>query len=79
MTEPTHYLPAFTSLRQRVQLAVCGRAINPEQHSTEPTCPKCHAWLEADEAEARSLAAQWDAEDAAKLAADLARKAARHV
>lgn len=64
----THYLPAFTSVRQRLQMAVCGKLIEQHEHSAEPSCDKCQRWIDADEKEAKVLAAQWDAEDAAKRA-----------
>lgn len=64
----THYLPAFTTRHQRLQMAICGRIITQHEHSAEPTCPRCLAWLEADAAEARALAALWDAETAQKRA-----------
>jgi uncharacterized paraquat-inducible protein A len=58
----SHYLPAFTTRRQRVQMAACGTFINPEEHSQEPTCARCKAWLDADTEEAAALAKLWDLE-----------------
>lgn len=40
-----HYLPAFTRTDGVRQQAVCGRYVFPMEHSTEPTCPACRAWL----------------------------------
>ena len=62
----TCYIPAFTSVHQRLQMAICGRIIDWREHSPEPTCPRCLAWLEADEAEAKALSALWDREAADK-------------
>ena len=63
----THYVPAFTSYHALVYTAVCGAPVHSrrmeQEHSAEPTCPKCQAWLEADEKEAAVLAARWDAEE----------------
>ena len=64
----THYLPYFTTRRHGGQQAVCGRVIDAHEHSPDPTCPKCQAWIDADEKEAAALAAQWDAEAAQKQA-----------
>jgi len=44
----THYIPSFTVARGHQQQAVCGAwAETASQHSAEPTCPKCAAWLAA--------------------------------
>lgn len=59
----THYVPPFTTRRSGVQMTACGVFVQAREHAVEPTCPKCHAWLEADEAEAKQLAAKWAAED----------------
>jgi len=59
-------VPFFTEISRRARLTVYGRLVEMTEHSVEPTCPKCKAWVEADEVEARALAAKWDAEDAAK-------------
>ena len=58
----THYIPAFTSMHQRLQMAICGRIIAWNEHSPEPTCPRCAAWIDADEKEAAALSALWDRE-----------------
>lgn len=47
---PTHYAPYFTERNGHKQLTVCGEWIRPTEHSTEPTCPTCQAYLQADEA-----------------------------
>lgn len=51
----THYLPYF-ALEARVfrgrtprrLQAVCGEVIDATTSTTEPTCPACRAYLEAD-------------------------------
>ena len=40
-----HYLPAFTRTDGVRQEAVCGRYVFPMEHTTEPDCPECRAWL----------------------------------
>ena len=65
----TCYIPAFTTIHQRLQMSICGRIIDQREHSSEPTCPRCRAWLEADEAEAKALSALWDREAADKAEA----------
>ncbi len=47
----THYIPAFTVFRgreQRLQYAACGTVVSASEHSTEPTCPDCMAYVESD-------------------------------
>lgn len=68
MATQTHYLPFFAEPRGRYGLAVCGKVIRAAEHDVEPDCPKCVAWLKADDAEAKALGAKWDAEEAEKLA-----------
>lgn len=46
----THYIPSFTETNGRKQLAVCGRWVTRHDHSTEPNCPACAAWLIKDDA-----------------------------
>ena len=59
----THYIPAYTERRlSRLQRAVCGVWIREQDHSAEPACAQCAAWLDADSREAAALAAKWDAE-----------------
>lgn len=60
----THYLPAFTTYRMSRQRAVCGAFIAPTQHSAEPSCPHCEAWLQADDRVVLALREKWDQEDA---------------
>lgn len=48
----SHYIPHFTRTDGRVQRAVCGEMIHAVDHTAEPTCPRCKAWIEADAAEA---------------------------
>lgn len=48
---PTHYIPAFTVFRgreQHVQHAACGQFVSASEHSTEPTCAECLAYVESD-------------------------------
>ena len=58
----THFIPGLTSAKQRLGMAICGRIIDWGEHSISPTCPRCAAWLEADEQEAAALSALWDRE-----------------
>lgn len=45
----THYIPPFTERNGRKQLTVCGEWVDPRcDHSTEPTCPTCQAYLLAE-------------------------------
>ena len=46
----THYAPAFTRIKGVRQQAACGLFILPSQHSAEPGCPVCQAYVlqEAD-------------------------------
>lgn len=60
--EATHYLPVFTQQRARTQRAVCGVYVAPKEHSSEPTCPDCRAYLERQEAEDADTAAALEAE-----------------
>ncbi len=49
--EHTHYIPAFTVFRghtQRRQQAVCGAFVNKDDFSSEPTCPECSTYVNAD-------------------------------
>ena len=58
----SHYISDFTSRRHTIRLAVCGKLIDTREHSPEPDCEKCSAWVDADEKEAATLAARWDEE-----------------
>ncbi len=43
----THYIPPYTTEQpDGSQQAVCGVFVHG--FSTEPTCPECQAWLQAD-------------------------------
>lgn len=50
--EPTHYTAYFTqNLRgepSRSQRAVCGVYISPNEHTNEPSCPQCIAYLQQE-------------------------------
>ena len=63
----THYVPAFTSYRALVYVAICGAFVHSRriqrEHSAEPTCLKCLEWLDADAKEAAALAAKWTREE----------------
>lgn len=67
----THYVPYFTEPHRdrSLRTAVCGQLIRMSEHAVQPSCARCEAWIEADNKEAKTLAAKWDREDAAKRAA----------
>lgn len=44
--EFTHYIPAFTEVNGRSQLSACNKWIPADEHSAEPTCPTCKAYIE---------------------------------
>ena len=44
----THYLPPFTRLRGVHQQAACGKFILPQEHSAEPRCAACKAYVERE-------------------------------
>ena len=48
MADPhTHYIAAFSARNAAgEQRSICGRFIASAQHSTEPSCWGCKAWLE---------------------------------
>lgn len=54
----THYLAAFVTVSRdraaRIQQAVCGAFIGPGDHSREPECSTCAAWLAQDTTDDRS-------------------------
>ena len=62
MTDLTHYVPYFTqNLRgatARHQVAVCGAFVTPEDHSAEPACETCVAWLQKDAEDDRPLSSE---------------------
>jgi hypothetical protein len=47
----THYITkaAQFSVRAKVVYAVCGSPASRSQHSTDPDCPGCRAWLAPDD------------------------------
>lgn len=47
----THYIPAFTQRRRGGQVAVCGATVSAREHTVEPSCPACQAWLARDASE----------------------------
>lgn len=56
----THYIPAFTQRRGRLERAVCQRMVDPvRQFSTDPTCEECAALLEDDTHTTASLAREF--------------------
>ncbi len=45
----THYITYFTDRRRDGrQLSACSAWVTILDYSTEPTCPACKAWLDAD-------------------------------
>lgn len=44
----THYIVPLTERIRSHQQAACGAFVLWSAHSTEPTCPKCMAYLQAD-------------------------------
>lgn len=56
MNGETHYIPAFTAINGRDQQAVCGLWVRADEHTTEPTCADCRAYL-TDEGQTSHLAA----------------------
>jgi len=45
----SHYLPWFTTHKNgRLQQTACGIYISRDNHTAEPTCPQCAAWLVRD-------------------------------
>lgn len=71
----THYILPFTSTRGREQRTACGVWVTWDQHTVEPECPQCRAWLEADDAEAKQLNLKWEAEAVEARAARIANAA----
>lgn len=50
----THYIPSFTRPgrdRWNQQQAVCGEWVDVTDHTNEPTCATCAAWLVQDNSE----------------------------
>ena len=49
-SEDSHYVPWFCETTpSNKQIAVCGAATGPYDHSNEPTCPQCSSWLMSTE------------------------------
>ena len=44
----THYLPAYTRARRNLLQAACGEYVRPGQHSAEPDCAVCQAYVLAE-------------------------------
>lgn len=44
----THYIPYFTTENGRKRSTVCGLFIDCRDHTAEPTCPDCQAWLQQE-------------------------------
>lgn len=44
----THYIPYFTKPVGSKRRAACGELVERKQHSTEPACVDCVAYLERD-------------------------------
>lgn len=65
----THYLPSF--VESRWPRAACGQSARFQilDHSTEPECPCCQAWLEAGPTEAEALVTLWEMEAREKVGA----------
>ena len=63
----SHYIGAFTQRRghgkHAEEIAICGRWTPIHDHSVEPTCKECEAWLEQDAVDTEALVKQWAAED----------------
>jgi hypothetical protein len=50
----TCYIPAFTRRNGRKQETACRRWILPHEHSDNPTCPDCAAYVAAELADDRT-------------------------
>ena len=50
----THYIPAFTRENGRQREAACGAWVRRAEHSCEPSCPTCKAYLESETADTRT-------------------------
>lgn len=46
MSGDSHWIPPFTERNGRFQLAACNIWIREDEHSAEPTCPTCKAYLD---------------------------------
>ena len=65
----THYLPYFTQYLFHQQRAACGLFIEETDHSPEPSCPQCLAWIQWDPAEHEEPRAAWEVAAAKKARA----------
>lgn len=50
----THWIPPFTSKVGGRQQAVCGDFVMLAEHSNEPTCSRCKAYVEAEASDTRT-------------------------
>lgn len=50
----THYVPALAEPNGRQRRAVCGAWTTLREHTNEPTCPECAAWLTEERADERT-------------------------
>lgn len=57
----THYFAVFAERDERWKRSVCGQSTRFQtlEHSAEPTCARCQAWLTADRDGAAALEALW--------------------
>ena len=44
----SHYVPAYTEINGGREKAACGALVTPREHSTEPDCDACQAYLSAE-------------------------------
>lgn len=52
----THYLPYFMVKQgDTVAYAICGTVIDTREHTNEPTCPTCKAYVEAEANDTRTV------------------------
>jgi len=51
----SHYIPYFTTENGPKRSTVCGLWIDKRDHTAEPTCPDCQAWLADDAAQLQAL------------------------
>lgn len=49
----THWIPPFTRINGRKQEASCGAWVTARDHSNEPSCPACAAYLQQDASDTR--------------------------
>ncbi len=58
----SHYICAYTRTNGRKQETACQTWAEAREHSAEPTCPLCAAWLQQDAEEAEQVAASFGLE-----------------